>query len=168
MTLRYLGPCVLGTPGTLDYWTSFLLLYLFILPLTSSYLFLLLSSIGMVWYGVGEGRGGSFDIGDWDWLMEIDRWALYWCWKVMGGGWMVVGCTLDYSSGPFLSYEIEIGDGPLTFILILKSCGVGRWNPGTSSFLLHSLPLTSSHLLLIPPTSFLFLPSTPPSSQTSS
>ena len=25
---------------------------------------------------------------------------------------MVVGCTLDYSSGPFLSYEIEIGDGP--------------------------------------------------------
>ena len=29
----------------------------------------------------------------------------------MGGG-----CTLDYSvrSGPFLSYEIEIGDGPGT------------------------------------------------------
>ena len=28
----------------------------------------------------------------------------------MGGWW----CTLDYSvsSGPFLSYEIEIGDGP--------------------------------------------------------
>ena len=26
----------------------------------------------------------------------------------------MVGCTLDYniSSGPFLSYEIEIGDGP--------------------------------------------------------
>ena len=28
------------------------------------------------------------------------------------GGWVVVWCTLDYSSGPFLSYEIEIGDGP--------------------------------------------------------
>ena len=29
----------------------------------------------------------------------------------MGGWWW---CTLDYSvsSGPFLSYEIEIGDGP--------------------------------------------------------
>ena len=29
----------------------------------------------------------------------------------MGGGWW---CTLDYriSSGPFLSYEIEFGDGP--------------------------------------------------------
>ena len=29
----------------------------------------------------------------------------------MGGGWW---CTLDYSisSGPFLSYEIEIGGGP--------------------------------------------------------
>ena len=28
--------------------------------------------------------------------------------------WMGGGCTLDYniSSGPFLSYEIEIGDGP--------------------------------------------------------
>ena len=24
----------------------------------------------------------------------------------------MVGCTLDYSCGPFLSYEIEIGDGP--------------------------------------------------------
>ena len=31
----------------------------------------------------------------------------------MGGGWWVV-VYLDYnvSSGPFLSYEIEIGDGP--------------------------------------------------------
>ena len=42
------------TPGPLDSWTSSLLLYLLILPLTSSYLFLLLSSFGMVWYGVGE------------------------------------------------------------------------------------------------------------------
>ena len=32
-------------------------------------------------------------------------------WWVVGGGWVVY---LDYnvSSGPFLSYEIEIGDGP--------------------------------------------------------
>ena len=53
VTLRYLCPCVLGTPGPLDSWTSSLLLYLLILPLTSSYLFLLLSSFGMVWYGGG-------------------------------------------------------------------------------------------------------------------
>ena len=48
-------------------------------------------------------------------------------------------------------------DGPLTFILILKSCGVGWWNPGTS-FLLYSLPLTSFHLLLIPPSYSSLLP----------
>ena len=44
----------------LDTWTSSLFLYLLILPLTSSYLFLLLSSFGMVWFGGGL----SFDIGD--------------------------------------------------------------------------------------------------------
>ena len=34
--------------------------------------------------------------------------------KSLGVGWVVGGCTLDYyvSSGPFLSFEIEIGDGP--------------------------------------------------------
>ena len=35
--------------------------------------------------------------------------------KKFRGGWVVVGgCTLDYnvSSGPFLSFEIEIGDEP--------------------------------------------------------
>ena len=34
--------------------------------------------------------------------------------KKFRGGWVVGRCTLDYniSSGPFLSYEIEIGDGP--------------------------------------------------------
>ena len=53
--------------------------------------------------------------------------------------------------------EDEIGDGPLTFILILKSCGVCEWNPGPS-FLLHYLPLTSSHLLLIPPNYSTLLP----------
>ena len=42
------------TPGPLDSWTSSLLLYLLILPLTYSYLFLLLSSFRMVLYG---GRG---------------------------------------------------------------------------------------------------------------
>ena len=26
-----------------------------------------------------------------------------------------------------MTFEIEIGDGPLTFILMLKSLGVGRW-----------------------------------------
>ena len=49
------------------------------------------------------------------------------------------------------------GGGPLTFILILKSCGMGGCNLGSFSFLLHSLPLTS-----------LFLPATPPSSWSSS
>ena len=39
-----------------------------------------------------------------------------------------------------------------------KSCGMGWWNPGTSSFLLHSLPVTSSHLLLIPPSYSTLLP----------
>ena len=37
------------------------------------------------------GVGLSFDIGDWDWQLEIDLWPLYWCWKVMGGGWVVGG-----------------------------------------------------------------------------
>ena len=49
--------------------------------------------------------------------IEIDnwRWAFDLCIdaKKFRGGWVVGGrCTLDYnvSSGPFLSYEIEIGD----------------------------------------------------------
>ena len=46
VTLRYLGPCVLGTPGPLDYFTSSLLLYLLILPpISSSY------SPPLVWFG---------------------------------------------------------------------------------------------------------------------
>ena len=48
---------------------------------------------GLVWAWL------SFDIGD-----DVK--------KLWGGVLVVVGCTLDYSSGPFLSYEIEIGDGP--------------------------------------------------------
>ena len=49
--------------------------------------------------------------------MEIDYWRLtfdlYIDVKKLWGGWLVV-VYLDYnvSSGPFLSYEIEIGDGP--------------------------------------------------------
>ena len=58
-----------------------------------------------------------------------------------------------------VSCDIGEWDWRWTFILILKS-----W---TSSFLLHSLPLTSSHLLLIPPSYSTLLPNlllTPPTS----
>ena len=57
-----------------------------------------------------------------------------------------------------MTLENETGDGPLTFILILKICEMGGWNPGTFSFLLHYLPLTSSHLPLIPPSYSSLLP----------
>ena len=60
-----------------------------------------------------------------------------------------------------VSCDIEEGD----WRMISKSCEVGEWNPGTSSFLLHSLPITSSHLLLIPPSYSSILPNlllTPP------
>ena len=119
VSLRYPGPWDLGTLGPLP--SANTSSYFPLDPLTSSYLFLLLSSFGMVW---------------------------------LGGGWVV-------------TLENETGDGPLTFILILKSCGMGEWNPGTSSFLLHSLPLTSFHLLLIPPSYSSLLPNlllTPPTS----
>ena len=69
----------------------------------------------------------------------VNHWVLFICWM-----WAVV------------TLENEIGNGPLT--LILKSCGVDGWNPWTSSFLLHSLPLTSSHLLLNPPSYSTLLP----------
>ena len=98
------------TLGPWDSWTSYLLQQLLILPLTSSYLFLLLSSFGMVW--LWEGGGGGVL------TLEMDLRPLY-------------------------------------------------WSPGTSSFLLHSLPLTSSHLLLIPPSYSTLLPNlllTPPTS----
>ena len=74
-------------------------------------------------------------------------------------------CLRGKGEGGVVTLENEIGDGPLTFLLILKSCGMGEWNPGTSCFLLHSLPLTSSHLLLIPPRYSSLLPKlllTPP------
>ena len=97
MTLKYLGPWDPGILGLLDLSlpssnTSYFLLP----PLTSSDLLLslpptLLLLYGLVWAWL------SVDIGD-----DVK--------KLWGGGLVVVGCTLDYSSGPFLSYEIEIGD----------------------------------------------------------
>ena len=50
VTLRYLGPW-----GPLDSWTFSLLHHLLILPRNSSYIFLLLSSFGIIWYGWGAG-----------------------------------------------------------------------------------------------------------------
>ena len=32
--------------------------------------------------------------------------------KLLVGGWMVVHLDYNVNSGPFLSFEIEIGDGP--------------------------------------------------------
>ena len=87
-----LGPLNLETLGPWDFLTSltfFLLHLLLILPLTYSYLFLLLSS--------------------WGGILEMDLWPLY-------------------------------------------------WSPGTSFFFQHSLPLISSHLLLIPPSYSTLLP----------
>ena len=81
-------------------------------------------------------------------LLSLPPTLLLWYGLVMGGGGVV-------------NFEDEIGDGPL------KSCGVGGWNPGTSSFFLHSIPLSSSHLLLIPPSYSTLLPNlllTPPTS----
>ena len=53
----------------------------------------------------------DIEIDNWRWTFDlyIDVKKL-WGGGGGGGGW----CTLDYSvsSGPFLSYEIEIGDGP--------------------------------------------------------
>ena len=124
VSLRYLGPWHPGTLEPLDLGTlgplpsSNTSSYFPLHPLTSSYLFLLLSSFGIVWL-----------------------WG--------GGGWVV-------------TLEDEIGDWLLTFTLILKSCCVGGWISGTSSILLHSLTLTSSHILLIPPTYSILLPNLHP------
>ena len=88
----------IGTVWLLD------LFHPLILPLTSSYFFLPLSSFGMVW-------GYSCDIGDWDnWIWSFDLYIVL----MLKSCEVVVVVHLDYkvSSGPFLSYEIEIGDGP--------------------------------------------------------
>ena len=68
-TLEHLN---LGTLGPLP--SSNTSSYFLLHPLTSSYLILLLSSFGMVWFFFGGGL--SFDIGDWDGLVEIDLWPL--------------------------------------------------------------------------------------------
>ena len=70
-------------------------------------------------------------------LLLLSSFGMVWLW---GGGC----CDI----------ENEIEDGPLTFILILKSCGVGGW--------------TSSHLLLIPPSYSTLLPNLLLTSPTSS
>ena len=63
-------------------------------------------------------------------------------------------CTVRYSTVQYSTVQYSTVWSP-------------PWNPGTSFFLLHSLPLTSSHLLLIPPSYFTLLPNlllTPPNS----
>ena len=87
MTLRYLGPWDpwtlepfdLGTLGPLP--SSNTSSYFPLHPLTSSYLFLLLSSFGMVWLGGGV----SCDIGEWDWRWTFD---LYIDLKKLWDGWV--------------------------------------------------------------------------------
>ena len=86
------------------------------LPPNSFYFLLLLPTYfyllfppGLVW---GGGRGVkwlwsflSFYIGDWAWTFHNDV-------KKLLGGWWWVYLDYNVSSGPFLSFEIEIGDGP--------------------------------------------------------
>ena len=81
VSLRYLGPLGtrdLGTLGPLP--SSNTSSYFPLHPLTSSYLFLLLSSFGMVWLW-----GGSCDIGECDYRWSFD---LYIDLKKFWGGWM--------------------------------------------------------------------------------
>ena len=77
-------------------------------------------------------------------FLLLSSFGMVWLW----GGWVV-------------TFEDEIGDGHLTFTLILKSCGVGGWNPETSSSTFSSsdlLPPPYSSQLLQPP------PKPPPNS----
>ena len=103
VTLRYLGPLDLGTPGPWDSWTlgpldhgtlrllpsSNTSLYFLLHPLTSSSLLLFLPPTLLLWYGLVWGGVGmlSVDIGDGDnWIWSFD---LYIDVKKLGGG----GCT---------------------------------------------------------------------------
>ena len=77
VTLRYLGPLDLGTPGPWDYWTMGLLdlfplqtppytsSYILLPPPLSSYFFLPLSSFGMVW----GGESWHWRLRSWDLLL---------------------------------------------------------------------------------------------------
>ena len=94
-----LRPWDLGTLGPLSSST------------TSSY-FLLPPPTLLLWYGLVWGGGWVLTL-----EIEIDNWRwtfdLYIDVKKLSGGWWW-WCTLDFSvsSGPFLSYEIKIGDEP--------------------------------------------------------
>ena len=112
VTLRYLGPWDLRTPGLLDSWTSSFFQHLLLHPLlpppiSSSY------SPPLVWFGMKGGGGWlSCDIWDWDWRWTFDLYIDVK--KFRGGWWWWWWVELDYnvSSGPFLSFEIEIRDRP--------------------------------------------------------
>ena len=66
---------------------------------------------GLVWFGMTG--GGSvltleIEIDNWRWTFDLYIDVK----KLWVGGWVVVELDYNVSSGPFLSYEIEIGDGP--------------------------------------------------------
>ena len=90
------------TPGPLDSWASSLLLYFLILPLTSSYLFLLLSSFGMVWYG---GRGVEFL--HWRLRWTIGDWLLTFILMLKSYGWWVVGVLIIITSALVLFWVMR-------------------------------------------------------------
>ena len=66
---------------------------------------------GLVWFGK-EGEGGYLDV-----LFKFRHWRwtfdLYIDFEKLSGGWWVVHLDFSVSSGPLLSFdiEIEIGDG---------------------------------------------------------
>ena len=92
---------VIGTLGPWDSWTSSLLQHLLMLPLTSSYPFFLLlptSSYTLLTPSISS------------YLLQLSHtwFGLVW-YGLVWGVWV-------------LTLEIEIGDGLLTFILMLESC----------------------------------------------
>ena len=92
-----LKPLDLGTLGPLP--SSNTSSYFPLYPLTSSCLFLLLSSFGMVWYGGGHlVLTLEIEIDNWTWSFN-----LYIDVKKLWGG---CASVYNVSSGPFLSYDI--------------------------------------------------------------
>ena len=74
-------------------------------PISSS------NSSPLVWFGMGGGVEFwqwrlRWTIGDWPLTFILMLKSYGWWW------WVVVYLDYNDSSGPFLSYEIEIGDGP--------------------------------------------------------